>query len=231
MSIDPSVKNVNQLLENYVAGALPLPLVVMAQSYLEISQKPRSYVRSLEAAAGLELEQTEPKSLENSQSMLADILSRDDASKLNSDEQIEIDPIEANLSSLEKNAGHPDWMPQALHNFAKCDDVPWRTKLPGFKVHKLPDIDGCEAELLWIAQGRAMPSHTHEGSEFTLVLQGSFEDETGEYHRGDIGIADHTATHRPVAGDNEPCICLAISSGPVKLKGPIGQRMRDVFGL
>ena len=38
--------------------------------------------------------------------------------------------------------------------------------------------------LLYIPPGQAVPDHSHGGLELTMVLQGSFMDNTGEFGRG-----------------------------------------------
>jgi putative transcriptional regulator len=99
----------------------------------------------------------------------------------------------------------------------------WRTVLPGLKEAKIVEDGGCEASMLWIKAGRAMPSHTHHGMEATLVLKGSFSDLHGHYERGDIAVADDEIDHKPVSGSDEDCICFAVSEGPVKLTGPVAR--------
>ena len=75
--------------------------------------------------------------------------------------------------------------------------------------------------------GRVMPSHTHDGSEVTLVLRGGFSDPTGHYRRGDIAIADRDLDHHPRADDDEDCICFAVIDAPLRLTGPLAPLVAD----
>ena len=50
---------------------------------------------------------------------------------------------------------------------------------------KLDDEDN-RSSLLHIEAGGQIPAHTHTGQELTVLLEGSFKDEMGEYHRGDF---------------------------------------------
>lgn len=68
-----------------------------------------------------------------------------------------------------------------------------------------------------------MPVHSHEGSEYTLVLKGSFRDETGHYGVGDISIADGDVNHRPMISRDEDCICFTVTDAPLRLTGTIGR--------
>ena len=112
----------------------------------------------------------------------------------------------------------------------EIDMIPWRTKMPGYKECALGVIEGCEVNLLWIRPGRKMPAHTHEGSEITLVLDGAFSDSRGRYGRGDIALADEDVDHSPVAENERPCICLAITDAPLRLTGSYRQFFSEFIG-
>jgi len=105
----------------------------------------------------------------------------------------------------------------------------WRPFMPGMWQYRLPMPSARgKARLLWIKPGSAMPQHTHDGGELTVVLHGSYTDELGAFRPGDIAITDETIDHRPVADPGEDCICLAVTEGPLRLTGPIG-RLFDRF--
>ena len=67
-----------------------------------------------------------------------------------------------------------------------------------------------------------IPSHTHGGSEYTMVLSGSFFDKFGNYESGDVAIRDESETHKPIVDSSDDCICLVVTEAPLELKGPIG---------
>ena len=72
------------------------------------------------------------------------------------------------------------------------------------------------ATLLRIAAGRAIPKHTHRGLEMTLVLDGAFADEAGQYSSGDVCVADGKIEHQPIAGIAQDCLCLVVASSPIR---------------
>jgi putative transcriptional regulator len=74
-----------------------------------------------------------------------------------------------------------------------------------------------------IRAGKKMPQHTHEGSEYTLVIRGAFSDVTGRYGCGDVAISDEDIDHTPVAEAGEECLCFAVMDAPLRLTGPIGR--------
>ncbi len=65
--------------------------------------------------------------------------------------------------------------------------------------------------------GARLPSHTHEGSEYTLVLKGGFTDVLGHFRRGDVAIADQNVDHSPLADPDEDCFCFVVLDAPIRL--------------
>ncbi len=78
--------------------------------------------------------------------------------------------------------------------------------------------------------GRKLAGHTHDGSEYTLVLQGAFSDVAGRYERGDIAIGDDELDHCPTADPSADCLCFAVTDAPLRLTGPIGRIVQRFIG-
>jgi len=211
------IDTLDSLLARYVAGTLPTPARVLVEAHLELRPKNLVEVRNLEAMAGLELMKTEPVALSDRDAMLAAVL----ASAAS-----EQSPA-AEVASPEGRV-----FPKALYDFVGFDaaDVPWRTKMPGFKEYDLGDIEGCHVNLFWLKPGRTVPAHTHEGSELSLVLDGAFSDARGHYGRGDISVADDSVDHRPMVDLGRPCIGFAVMDAPLKLTGSFRQLIGDIIG-
>jgi len=81
--------------------------------------------------------------------------------------------------------------------------------------------------LLHIEPGGSVPEHTHKGFELTLLLDGSFHDEHGEYVKGDFIMLDGSKQHHPVS--THGCFCYTVANdslhftqGINKLLNPIG---------
>lgn len=208
-----SIDTIDALMARFVAGSLPFPAHVLVESHLELKPDNRRFVRGMEELAGRTLEDTSSIDLSDRDNRLAAILA--------SEAPVEAVPVPGD-----------GVFPRVLRDFVgyKVDDVPWRTKLPGFKEYDLGDVDGCHVNLYWIRPGRPIPTHTHDGSELTLVLDGAFTDVTGRYGRGDISVADESVEHRPVADLERPCICFAVTDAPLRFTGTLRQRLSDLIG-
>ncbi|WP_349364440.1 MAG: ChrR family anti-sigma-E factor [Roseitalea porphyridii] len=202
------------LVSGYVAGSLPRPLHVLMDAHLELSPANRPIVAGLEGVAGDALEQLDPMELGDRDGALSAIF----ASRTSA----ETDPV--------KRCGT---MPRALADFVghSVDDIPWKTKMPGFREYDMEDVDGCHVSMFWIKPGRTVPSHTHEGMELSLIIDGAFRDERGRFGRGDISIADPSVDHRPVAEKDVPCIGFAVTDAPLRLTGSLRQRLSDILAI
>ncbi len=207
----PTPVGVEALLASYVAGTLSAPLNVLCAAHLEMSPLNRGYVRALEAAAGVALAEGPLAPVTGRDAKLAAIFAMDKAP-----------PRPAPVRRPRGN----DVFPGALQRFIgkSLAEVTWKRSVPGVREYRVAETDGGEVSLYWITAGRKLPTHTHEGSEITLVLQGGFTDVLGSYLRGDIAIADQDVDHRPVADDDgEDCLCFAVTDAPLVLTGAVGR--------
>ncbi|WP_166415780.1 ChrR family anti-sigma-E factor [Cochlodiniinecator piscidefendens] len=121
--------------------------------------------------------------------------------------------------------------PGPLNAALKAQDPIWK-KL-GMGVHQSilsADSEG-SVRLLWIPAGQKVPDHGHNGLELTLVLQGSFSDETGFYGTGDLEIGDEDLEHTPTAGPDMPCICLAATDAPLRFKDFMPRLLQPLFRI
>jgi len=208
-----TIDTIDALMARFVAGSLPQPAHVLVQAHLALKPDNRRFVRGMEALAGRTLEDMNAVELSARNDRLATIFG--------SHATVQTPP-----------PGDDGIFPPALRDFLgfTVDDVPWRTKLPGFKEYDMGDVDGCHVSLYWIRPGRPIPTHTHDGSELTLVLDGAFTDVTGSYGRGDISVADESIEHRPLADLERPCICFAVTDAPLRFTGTLRQRLSDLIG-
>ncbi len=112
-------------------------------------------------------------------------------------------------------------------------NVPWRRLGPGiwhYRVKLSPGVEG-DLRLLKIAAGKRMPEHGHHGTELTLVLDGAYRDEKGEYRCGDIQDVDGDDEHRPVADPQVGCICIIASEQQVRYKGLVNRLLQPLVGI
>lgn len=110
---------------------------------------------------------------------------------------------------------------------------PWKWLGPGMRFARIemPEDPDHNLVLLRVPAGRALPEHSHSGTEVTLVLKGSFHDELGRYLPGDLIEEDEETDHTPVVDEGGECICLASIEGPMRIKSWLGRLAQPFIGL
>jgi putative transcriptional regulator len=216
------------LLLEYATGALPEPLSLLVATHIALAPESRRQVRDFEEIGGALLEETQPAEM------------ADDAfdavmARIDSDAPVvpdggtggaPADDAASTRKALPEGACFKVEIPAPLRAYL-ADVSPgaaWRQRGGSVcELDLLPDYAGYKTRLLRISAGARIPQHTHDGAEYTLVLEGSFSDATGRYARGDVSVADDEVTHQPVAGRECDCICLAVTDAPLKMTGPFGR--------
>jgi putative transcriptional regulator len=200
------------LFAQFAAGQLRGPAHALVAAHLELKSNNRAYVAALENLAAVDLDAIEPVELTGRDARLDAIFNA-----------APVSPTQSYAKSI---------IPRALQRYANIDvaDIPWKSVIPGFKEWDLGIEDGCEINMFWIKEGRKMPSHTHDGTELFLVLDGSFEDASGVYEAGDLSIADENVNHRPIAGKDRPCIGFSVTDAPLRLTGSLSEKIGMFFG-
>ncbi|MBI1775246.1 MAG: cupin domain-containing protein [Proteobacteria bacterium] len=206
----------SELLVEYAAGALPEAEALVVATHLALCPACRAEVAGYEEVGGALLDRLEPAPVD------ADALDRLLGCLDESQPAAKPLPIPS----------RPPVLPEPLRSYLGCDlgQVAWRRLARGIEEYELPlaDATGSRTVLLRVKSGRALPWHTHEGQELTLVLAGGFTDGDEHFRRGDVDWADPTVNHRPLADPGEDCICLATTHGRLRLTGLIG-RMANLF--
>lgn len=205
----------DDLLIAHAAGKLEEPVALLVATHLALNRTSRRLYEQYEAVAGMLLEGLEP--CEMDPSALAATLAR-------------VERGSAMTGATGRTAGPAPRLPGRRWPAPLCHYVPddldelrWHGFGGAAEAEVLPEHGGYRARLIRVRAGRAVPAHTHEGDELTLVLEGSFRDASGHYRRGDIEIADDSVDHQPVADPGQDCICLAVTNAPLRLTGPIGR--------
>ncbi|MEM7562204.1 MAG: ChrR family anti-sigma-E factor [Pseudomonadota bacterium] len=127
-----------------------------------------------------------------------------------------------NETPAEQPARKNPAIPRCLQQFIEDDysDLNWKRVSADIESIELcRDSNGAKVELLKIKPGGSATTHTHLGDEYTVILEGSFSDEDGLYHRGDFLVQTPDKHHTPVATLDRECICLAVTEGPIQFTG------------
>lgn len=216
------------LLVDYASGALPKPVSLLVASHLTFCEACREDVGGYETIGGLLLEEINPIA------MAADALEQALDGLVDDDVETSVAPKPKQESRLIKGRSRHVDIPAPLVDVmgGDVDTVSWSRRAKGVEEATLTPDDGeYSASLLRIQPGVSIPNHTHSGEEYTLVLAGGFSDVHGHYGAGDVCRADADMSHAPVADAAEPCLCLVVADGPVKLTGLVGRMLNPFLKL
>lgn len=190
---------------HYASGALPQGASLVVAGHLNFCPDCRSIAREAEIVGGMMLD-TEPG-----------VAMSIDPAGLDLDRALSPEPAAGDVRSD---------VPSPLRPYigGQLSDIRWRTFWPGMQTVRIrcPE-DTADISLLRLKPGTGMPVHTHGGDEFTLVLQGSYTDETGRYQVGDVALANPELTHRPLADVGGYCVCLTVVEGRLKFSSRLAR--------
>lgn len=200
----------DSLLLSYAAGTLDAAQNLAVESHLTFCHDARNFVQECECIGGTLLE-NECGKMEMGKDSLNNVLAQlNDPSneKPTKCAEFQCETIPFNL-------------PDPLQNrLSQQESAGWKSLMPGFKAYEINlECKQSTARFLKAAPGIKSPHHSHGGMEITLVLDGAFSDETGEYKTGDLIVTDDTVTHAPIACKMHGCTCLVVSSAAIKLTG------------
>ncbi|PAU82310.1 anti-sigma factor [Halovibrio salipaludis] len=193
------------LLMEYSAGTLSEPMALCMRMHLDRCSQCRGQLDMLNSLGAIMLDHSQQAS-RVSDDLFDNIVAQIDSEPAPREAETE---KPSHDSPLERLLG------------SDLQELPWKRQLADVSVYDLSDrFPGDERVTLQklCAGGRA-PSHSHHGSEATLVLTGAFADANGVFSKGDFVILDHHHDHQPVALHGEDCITLSVMDAPVKLTG------------
>lgn len=203
-----------ELLLEYAAGVLPEGPALAVALHVALDPSARKTVDRLQAVAGELLEQTPP--------------SGDDALGLDSVlARLDAVPVEAAAATPVAQAGL-DWAPSALRPY--LGGKAWKRSFGGFERMDI-DLHGDthRVSLMRLEPGRGLPVHSHVANEYTVVLQGGYTDNTGNYGVGDFAVGPGDRSHEPIADPGEPCIALIVVEKPIVLTGAFGKFLNPLL--
>lgn len=199
-------------LMNYAAGCVSAPEALAIAMHLCFCHECRTHVKNFNHLGGALLENIKPASEENSSfdTLMAEIDKGAPAIRSQGHSAAPTQSHSAIQNPLQK------YLPEPLEKLSWHRQTKEVSK---FDLTKLLGTKGYQVALQKIKAGAKIPTHTHKGFEYTVILNGGFSDEFGVYHTGDFIARDASHKHSPTALQNEDCICLTVLNAPLEFTG------------
>ncbi|RBP09827.1 ChrR-like anti-ECFsigma factor [Roseiarcus fermentans] len=204
------------MLAAYAAGVIDLGQRIALATHLHVCARCRDFVRAMERAGGVFLEDAEPRP------MSADALGRTLA-------RLDEPPPPPSPAAAEAPDA-PIELPAFVRRYAFG---PWRFVAPRVRMRpiRLPEPGPTRVFLLKSAPNTALLEHAHTALEMTCVLSGAFRHDGGRYGPGDFDLGDDTVRHRPTVEDGEDCVSLVAMQGDLRWKGVWGRLAQPFIRL
>ncbi|WP_417277932.1 ChrR family anti-sigma-E factor [Celeribacter sp.] len=200
------------LMAAYTTGSLPEPYALVVATHLSMCLECRASYEAHQALGGAVLETADAAAV--SEALKSDVLALLDA-------PVADEPVH------KRSGVYPGPIMAALKGRAPK----WKSLGLGVRQCILSGNAEGSVRLLYIPPGQAVPDHGHNGLEMTLVLQGSFSDETGWFGVGDVELADQELEHTPIADAGPPCICLAATDAPLRFNSFVPRLLQPIFRI
>lgn len=201
------------LLMRYASGCLDQAQTMIVTAHLGLSDKGHDLLKKFSSMGGTMLkDKCAPSKM--SEGCLDNILA-----KIDNDE---IKPEKVIADSLDLPDDH--CLTKCIQSNlkpGKSKKIKWQSFYPGICFIDLPlECTKSKAQLIKAAPGKKAPAHTHGGLEITLLLDGAMIEHGETYNVGDLIVHDETAeAHSPMACPENGCVCLAVSTAPMKFTG------------
>ena len=211
-----------ELLNRFVQGELVTGKSVVVSAHMELCESCSAKVKELQALAVSSWVDS-GSTLQSDQSNEADYSTM--VAGIVKSPQIKSGQIEALVEVDIDILNHSIKLPKVLAK-AVSQGLKWKKVAGGISEAQLFLDSETLCEFIYMAPGCQVPVHTHQGSESTLVLDGSFEDELGEYKTADFIIRDAQHNHQPRS--KEGCLCCAVLDSPFKFTEGFARLMNPV---
>jgi putative transcriptional regulator len=205
-------------LMSFAAGSLPEPLALIIATHCAVCPACAAEVKVMERIGAAMFADLEPHTLDKITPVMA------------------LRGVESDVVMPHKRASSSAGdVPLPLRHLIgdKLDDVQWQRL--GLGVWHAPVLQHKasrgDVRLLRVEPGRAMPEHGHGGSELTMILRGSYQDEIGRFGPGDVADLDVDVEHRPVADAQTGCICIIASEKQAVFKGFFARLIQPLTGI
>lgn len=211
-----------ELLNQFVQGELVTGKSVAVSAHMELCNSCSAKAKDLQALAvstwvdpgsALHVEKID---VADCSAMVADIVKSPQVKSAPIEDLVEVD-----IDVLNRSIKLPKVLAKAASQGLK-----WKKVAGGISEAQLFLDNETLCEFIYMAPGCQVPVHTHQGSESTLVLDGSFEDELGEYKASDFIIRDAQHNHQPRS--KEGCLCFAVLDSPIQFTEGLARLMNPI---
>ena len=202
----------HSMLVDFSAGNLGTAESICVSAHLHFCDQCRNELMRLDQVASQLMTEAEPQTID--EDLFDSVMSKIDAL-----------PEAPTKVETEEKSDFPHTVTKLINETESAPN--WRRMSSSVDVARVQTGQNkFEVALHRICAGGKTPHHGHNGTEFTVVLKGSFSDEQAVYSEGDFLLRGPGDEHQPMGAQNGECICLSALAAPIKLSSPLGFLMK-----
>ena len=206
-SIKSNLHPSEEMLEKFVSGDLSIGVNLAVSAHVEMCDHCRDATQKIESRSAEQWAKAESNNSAVYQAETTNIID-----SIMSTPQLK-DPIveEAEVGSIHM-LDRSVKLPKVLAK-AASDGLVWKQLGAGISQADVKIDEEAHCSFLFMKPGSQTPVHKHQGTETTLVLDGSMSDELGEYGKSDFILRTDNDTHQPKTEDG--CLCFSVLDSPL----------------
>ena len=194
-----------ELLSSFAQGELSSGMSIALSAHIELCEACRGKTSEMESNAIMSWLQTpEEAAAPDFSDMVASIVNQPQSGEERNRDEYAVQEMHM--------LNHSVVLPRVLAK-AASEGLVWKKLAGGINQALVKLDDETQCEFIYMTPGSQVPVHKHQGSEVTLVLDGSFSDELGHYRASDFVVRTKDHIHRPAS--DEGCLCFAVLDSPL----------------
>tara|TARA_Y100000766_G_C18875139_1_gene590402 strand:- start:170 stop:877 length:708 start_codon:yes stop_codon:yes gene_type:complete len=222
-SIKSNLHPSKEMLENFVSGDLSVGVNLAISAHIEMCDQCKSAIQEIELQTA--------DQWTNAESSNSAVYQADTASMIDSiiatpqlKEPIEEESEVGSIHMLDRSVKLPKVLAKAA-----SEGLVWKQLGAGISQADVKIDEAAHCSFLYMKPGSQTPVHKHQGTETTLVLDGSMTDELGEYEKSDFILRTDHDTHQPRTEDG--CLCFSVLDSPLTFTKGLARLLNPINRL
>ena len=212
-----------EMLEKFVSGDLSVGVNLAISAHVEMCDQCKCAIREIELRTADQWINTETSN--------SVVYQADNASMIDSivaapqlKEPIEEESEVGSIHMLDRSVKLPKVLAKAA-----SEGLVWKQLGAGISQADVKIDEEAHCSFLYMKPGSQTPVHKHQGTETTLVLDGSMTDELGEYGKSDFILRTNHDTHQPRTEDG--CLCFSVLDSPLTFTKGLARLLNPINRL
>ncbi len=212
-----------EMLEKFVSGDLSVGVNLAISAHVEMCDQCKSTIQEIELRTA--------DQWTNAESSSSAVYQADTASMIDSiiatpqlKEPIEEESEVGSIHMLDRSVKLPKVLAKAA-----SEGLVWKQLGAGISQADVKIDEEAHCSFLYMKPGSQTPVHKHQGTETTLVLDGSMTDELGEYGKSDFIFRTNNDTHQPRTEDG--CLCFSVLDSPLTFTKGLARLLNPINRL